>query len=156
MRRRTIGVAGTIGLAAGLAGCSVDNDRLSLGLPDAPVYTPPAIAPGPALEPATEPSVTGVGREHWAKSEFVVPNDGVMHWPHVTEVSPALDRGTARARGEYPTAITALEQEGDLGMIVLDVWAGPIVVAGDAILLIPRLVDPPPASPSKAYDRAGE
>lgn len=145
-----LGAAGTLALGA----CATpNNDRLSIGTSDDPVFIPPAIQPNAPLVQADEPSLRGVDRSHWGTRDFIVANDATEHYPHFTRLEPTFDGGTARARGESPTALTALEQEGDFGAIVGEAFAWPFYVVGDAVLLIPRAIEPAQKSPMTWYER---
>jgi hypothetical protein len=151
---RAILVGAMLGTALA-AGCAApDNDRLSLGTSADPVVVLPAIEQGPALTDATGPSITSLDRSAWAQADFVVPNDATEHYPHFTRLQPRYDKGTARARGAYPTAQTALEQEGSFGSIFAESIAWPGYVAGDTVMIIPRAVDPDQNSPMTHYERA--
>jgi hypothetical protein len=86
----------------------------------------------------------------------MVPNDATEHYPHFTRLQPRYDKGTARARGEFPTAETALEQEGSFGSIFAESIAWPGYVVGDVVMIIPRAVDPDQDSPMTHYVRAPE
>jgi len=65
----------------------------------------------------------------------------VGHWATATRAYPDWNRGTARSRGEYPTAETCVETQGDAGAQALEAIGFPILIAGDVILAIPRIAD---------------
>lgn len=99
--------------AAILTGCNRQNHSLQLGQ-DLQLETF-----RPAVEPAVANSSVPTGvlanastpvgtRESWAQSQMLVPSDGVYHRPlYKTEYSRV--KYTARNRGEFPTAETALD-----------------------------------------------
>ena len=103
---------------------------------------------------ADAPSLRGIDRSHWRAIDFIVPNDATVHHPHLATPGPRLDHATARARAEYPTPASALEQGGGTGMIVLEAVAAPLWAACDAVLAIPRALFPRRDSPMTAYARA--
>ena len=138
-------------------GCATpDNDRLTLGTTADPVVVFPAIEQGAPITDATGPSITSLDRSGWEPMAVVVPNDATEHYPHFTRLQPRYDKGTARARGQYPTALTALEQEGSFGSIFAESIAWPGYVAQDAVLIIPRAIVPDQDSPITHYERAPE
>ncbi len=92
-------------------------------------------------------------RSHWGSTDFIVATDAKEHYPHFTRLQRRLDKGTARARGASPTALTALEQDGDFGAILGETFVWPGYVVGDVILLIPRAIDPDQLSPMTHYQR---
>lgn len=154
-RRTLVACAPLLALVA--AGCATpDNDRLSLGTSADPVVVLPAIEPGTPIADATGPSITSLDRSGWERIDFLVPNDATEHYPHFTRLQPRFDRGTARARGEYPTVETALEQEGSFGAILGESLAWPGFVANDGVMIIPRAIVPDQDSPMTHYERASE
>lgn len=109
-------------LAAGVGGC-VDNanQRLLIGDDVTLASLPPevveptinedgmAVAPEPPADDA--PTATGLDRSNFEPVTYRVPIDGTRHEFHgFDELS--LTSETARQRGEYPTALTALETGG--------------------------------------------
>ena len=138
-----------------LAGCEANN-RLSIGAPgSSAAWTPPAVAPSAAIADTDGPSIPPTGdRSGWPVVEVLVPNDLVVHGPILTGPWPRLDDATARSRGAYPAAVTALETEGELGPQVAEAVVWPVWVLGDAVLAVPRLAtNASDESPIRRYDR---
>jgi|GEM_PF-2222135 len=103
--------AGLIALAGALAGCmSHHNDRASLG----DSVRLDAID-GQWTEPRPEgvadsPSLIGHTRENWPVVQFEAGVDGVSHRPTYATLRTG-PTATPRARGEFPTPISALDLE---------------------------------------------
>jgi hypothetical protein len=90
------------------AGCvSPDNDRITIGHELRTGSFQTAALPEPVAQVQT-PSVTGIDRSNWARTDFSIPVDGTVHHPTYAKRVIVADR-TARQRGQYPTASTALE-----------------------------------------------
>lgn len=140
--------------AVALGGCTREiNERLVLGM-DTPL---PAIEPREQELPMGVPSVTGLER-HWEPVVFVVPVNGVAHPPDYAPPTFMLDE-LPRQRGEYPTALSALDLgEPDAGDEVLQALRSHGQAVLDAALILPRLVIRPPNatdwSPERSYERA--
>jgi hypothetical protein len=152
-------------LAALLAGgcISPENDRLVIDqgvrleafdpvAPSAALNTTPS-AP---LE-LQQPSVLGVDRGNWAKSQLFVPVDATAHNPPYTKRWVLTDR-TARQRREYPTALSALETTGaSESEQQLEAPANWLAAFGDIVLLPIRVFWQAPWttrwSPDEAYAR---
>jgi hypothetical protein len=141
-----------------LAGCSAnENLRLNLGRDVSLSSLPPPVAepgldadgnPLPVHSPPDDaPSVTGLDRAAFAPVDFVLPLDGTRHEPHGTRRLLIGDE-TARRRGEFPTAVSALDDgtEASRGSRALEIALMPFWVTYDAAALIPRLVIAPFAS----------
>ncbi len=102
-----------ITLAAGgtLAGCmSHHNDRATLG-----ASARLEAIDGHWAEPrpdrvADGPSLTGLDRSNWSLVRFEAGVDGVSHRPTYATLH-AGPTGTARASGEFPTPVSALDLE---------------------------------------------
>lgn len=138
-----------------LTGCSAnENLRLNLGRDVSLSSLPPPVAepgldadgnplPFPALADDT-PSVQGLNRSGFAPVDFVLPIDGTRHEPHGTRRMLIGDE-TARRRGEFPTAVSALDDgtEASPGSRALEIALMPLWVTYDAAALIPRLVFTP-------------
>lgn len=122
--RRLAAGSGIVAMASSLAGCTgqlnATNDLL-----DAPPL--PALA-GPLSDEelaaarmqlaAGEPLVS-LDRRSWEPVEISVPRGQVEHQPvYWVELMP--DRSTARGRGDFPSAGTALEADGDRGAAALE------------------------------------
>jgi hypothetical protein len=79
-------------------------------------------------------------RSNWDTVTFLLPVDGTDH-TYLGRTDMPCTEATARQRGEYPTPLSALDLDGDTGdvqayeMVESHFWA-----AGDAILLVPRLI----------------
>lgn len=153
---------GSVGLVVGVAvvgsGCMRDgNSRLTLGYEGEGngIVLLQGVTEGPVLAEAVAPSVVGLDRSHWEDRVLLVPNDGVFTYPHLTRLEPLYDDSTARSRGEFPTALSALETDGDLGAQVWEAFAWPGWVLMDLVLAIPRATDGPVASPLEGYERRG-
>jgi hypothetical protein len=141
-------------LLAGCTGALNQSDDL-LGAPGADPSLPDLAGTMPGPLPADEgPSLThGHDRSHWTephgnmteKARIVVVERQVEVQPwYVSVVS--YDKGTARARGEAPTAITALEVHGDGGAQALEGVAAPFWAAFDLLASPVRMVILPPWS----------
>lgn len=156
-------------LPAALTACVAENDRLTLGhevnlsalSPDRPSILdnqpPPQFATSTKAFPDGERSITGIDRANWETKEFLVPVDGTGHRPTYA-VSVQLKNSTARQRGEYPTAYTALERDGGFtDEQLVEVVTSPLVVFGGALLIPFRLIAEPQClteySPAWNYDR---
>lgn len=110
-----IGAAATTVAAALLSGCTTGNESVSLGN-DRSGNTmrlsefhwqgeaPPAASSGP--------STPSLSRANWRPMYVTVPVDGLSQLPTYARMR-TWSKDSARARGQMPTAITALELEGD-------------------------------------------
>lgn len=142
------------------AGCAtVDNDRLTVADQPLPVTEDAEGRGAPPLKEATGPSVTGVDRSNWPEQEIVVWQDGVRHHPRFTTNQPRYANATARQRGAYPTAESALELGDDGGAQFWEGFAGPFYGGMDVLLFIPRAIayggpGSIVASPDDTYARA--
>lgn len=147
-----------------LPGCAMpENDRATIGQTMRPEALTPAVRPAPATTPigaapAGEPSVIGLDRSHWAATRVHVPVDGTAHGPTYAKRLHSADR-TARQRGEYPDAGSALElTDGSLWQQQGEALANHGFAALDTLLIIPRLIWSPPWrerwSPDVAYERS--
>ena len=99
--------AAVLVLIALAAGCAPVNEEV--GLLDAP--------PLPGLDPGADtvwvrhdatPSITSHDRSHWDRQAVLIPLKQVEHRPHYASDVHFME-DTARQRGAYPTATTALE-----------------------------------------------
>lgn len=127
--------------AALLVGCvSVDNDAVTLG----PTVVLPTFAEQgrdvPAM-PSDSPSNPTLGQRTWEPTYFLVEEKNVWHTPvYTTPVDGYLD-STARSRGDFPSEMTALQdRQRPHGKAVFHAMSAPFVAAGDAIMLLPRMV----------------
>ncbi len=131
-----------------IGGCAPNaaNDRMWLG--------DGVVVEGAALEPT--PGAPGLDREKWAKTTVVVPVDGTAHsptytgWWHLPE--------TARERGEYPTALTALETgDGYQATRRVEAAASPVIAAAETVGAPVGAILYPPVerrwSPNVGYER---
>ena len=162
----TMTLAGLLAAAALLAGCvTPENDRGTIGRsvrleaftaapaqPAGPDMSVPVGQPVPQ-----EPSIRGLDRGHWTSTRIFVPVDGTAHRPTYAKRVHLAD-ATARQRGEYPNAETALELTGDsLSDQQLEALANHGIAALDTLLLLPAMVWQAPWrvrwSPDVAYER---
>lgn len=74
----------------------------------------PRTRPEADANPETHASVLSLDRSNWASTRVVVPNDLVAHQPRYTN-DWAFDKSTARNRGEYPTAASAMDMPTERG-----------------------------------------
>jgi hypothetical protein len=107
-----IAIAAAAFCIALLAGCNRQNHSLQLGQEvELETFQPTREAAASSANPSgvLANANTPVGtRETWAQTEMLVPSDGVYHRPtYKTEYSRV--KYTARNRGEFPTAETALD-----------------------------------------------
>ena len=122
-----------------LSGCVVaDNDRHTIGR-SVPVE---AVTPGAAGRdgplPADGPSLAGLGREHWQRTEYLVPIDGTYHAPHYTFAHPTrLDED--RQRGITPSPASALNLGASNGGQAGELLAAPVVAAAELLAMVPRM-----------------
>jgi hypothetical protein len=136
--------AAVVMLAAALAasGCiSTANDRLVIDQnvaleafqPVAPSGSTPAITQ--TSVGLMQPSITGVDRGNWPKTDFLVPVDGTAHNTIYAKRWLFADK-TARQRGLYPTALSALEVTGGSeSQQQIEVPANWLSSAGDILLM---------------------
>jgi hypothetical protein len=148
-----------------LAGCvTPENDRSTVGrtvrleaLTAAPQPAGTDISVPVGAMIVQEPSLVGLDRANWQPSLIHVPVDGTAHRPVYAKRVHLANR-TARQRGEYPNAETALQLTGG------SIWqqqgeavANHGMAALDTLLLIPRVIWSPPWrirwSPDVAYER---
>lgn len=158
------------GLALGLGGCVAENNRLTVGHeveleaftsderrlePLVVTQLRPDVA-YPAF-PEGRRSLTSLDRSNWTEKTILVPVDGVGHRPHYA-VSLQLKNSTARQRGEFPTALSALELTGGYtDEQLVESFDQPLIILGSAVILPVRmLIDPQwnvRYSPKRSYDR---
>lgn len=143
-----------------LTGCVMPaNDRLAIGESlevEAIGPRPTPVAPTAASQVAT-PSLTGISRDHWAPLQYHVPVDGTVHTRIYAKRTFWADK-TARQRGEYPTALSALEMiNGSEDQQGLEALNNQFRAVTDLVLLIPRMAIWLPwvqkRSPDDAYTR---
>lgn len=122
-----------------LAACNHQNDRNELGN----VVSLPALSAESMpsdVRPDDASSLTSLDRSGWSKTVILVPVHGIAHGPTYT-TEHLSTKATARQRGEPPTALTALELEGDTCWTqVADAAEAPFVSMWDLLLLLPRAV----------------
>lgn len=114
-------------------------------------------AAGPVAAKDAAPSITGIDR-NWSETPVIVPNDLPAHQPRMTWSYLASD--TPRARGQYPTAQSALAlgSERHNNEQVKEALVAPFVAAGDVVLAIPRFIashriDRPTRTSAWPYER---
>lgn len=140
--------------AAAISGCAGPlNNELIVGDPLTPSrqFAPPTIMPGsntPArpesgddLEQPASPSIAGLDRSHWPETRVVVPNDPPMHQPRYTD-NWHFNRTNARARGDYPTARSALDSSTSAGadQQIKEAVAAPFVAGLDIAAMPVRMI----------------
>lgn len=122
-----------------LAACNHQNDRNEIGN----TVSLPALSAEPMpsdIRPDDPSSLTSLDRSGWSKTVVLVPVHGIAHGPTYTTRHRSTD-ATARQRGEPPTALTALELEGDTGWTqVADSAEAPFVCMWDTLLILPRAI----------------
>jgi hypothetical protein len=165
MIKRSIQYGITVAVGAALAGCvTPENDRITLGravqigafVPTtAPAGADMAAPVGTAM--VQEPSVIGLDRSNWEPTRFHQPVDGTAHRLQYSK-RLHVARRTARQRGEYPSAESALELSGGSTWQQQAEAAGShAIAAADLLLLLPRMVWTPPWrvrwSPDVGYER---
>lgn len=102
-----------------LPGCVDANNRLQVGAaPDQvkfealegaqPLAEEPAAGEAAFLRPDDPPSVVSLDRANWEPRSLDQPVDYTLHRPHYRAVTTYPNR-LPRERGEFPTAITALD-----------------------------------------------
>lgn len=142
-------------------GCVMpQNDRITLGqkLVSPSLQAAPLAQAEPPPAQVVMPSVTGIDRSDWARTEVFLPVDGTVHGPTYTHRWQLADK-TARQRGQYPTALTALElYNGSQGDQQLEALLNPLQSLGDIVLFPIKIVILEPfwrtrMSPDIAYDR---
>jgi hypothetical protein len=166
--RYTISIGLVVGTVALLAGCvTPQNDRITQGrtvrvetLVPSPLRPagPDIAVPVGSLLPQ-EPSVVALDRGNWETTVFRLPVDGTAHRLTYAKRLHVASR-TARQRGEYPNAETALQLSGG------SIWqqhaelANHAGAAVDLLLLLPRMVWAQPWrvrwSPDVAWERTWE
>lgn len=160
---------------AALAGCvSPANDRITdgrgpdLGGAKQEAFTARSGAAGaatPTAQPtdATAPeirgrSITSLDRSAWPTTTITLPVDGTAHRP-TYQRNVIIATRTARQRGEYPTAESALElTAGSSDAQTAEAALQHARAVGDLVLLPLRIVGQPPWatrwSPDQGYARA--
>ncbi|MCK6476626.1 MAG: hypothetical protein L6Q35_07320 [Phycisphaerales bacterium] len=168
--QRPVAAATAVGLAslaACLPACVDDNKRITLGHdvaleafsperqgilsenPPQPGPNDPAIVPGSTPVP--------IDRSAWSRQVFMVPVDGTGHRPTYAHAI-VLKNDTARQRGEFPNALSALELDaGFTDEQVTETLTTPLVIFGTALAVPIRLFTEPQwlvkYSPKGDYDR---
>ncbi len=131
-------------VAAPLAGCTQGNNTATIGddlrlpaLSDTPPRRETAIRDD-------APSVTSMARAHWGTTPFVVPVDGVAAKPTYTALRQRTD-ATARQRGDFPTALTALELDGETRAVRWrEAGVSPLWTMWDLVAMPYRMYQRPP------------
>lgn len=147
-------------------GCTNNaNQRLTIG-DDIPLASfPPQVVevqldeagePLPPAQPADDtPTALGLDRSNFEPLMYRVPIDGTRHEFHGRD-RLALTNETARQRGEFPTAVTALETGSNASTRrqTLEVLAQPIYAAGGVVTSLLVSSSGAMVSPSGLYERA--
>lgn len=139
-------------LAATLAGCSHNNDRVTLGgRTEAETVSLDSISGSVSMEAAAGASAPTLDRSGWEQVTIVSPPEHVDHCPHLTQLSPQYS--SDRRHGNHPTADSALTLDGN-HMAYAETpsavgWAG-----WDIILMLPRSVIDSLRQPAEHYERA--
>ena len=138
-------------LGSMLGGCVGPlNNELSVGDPLRPAqqFAPPSIvASGSEARAETgdvegaERSVTSLDRSGWAGVRVVVPNDVPMHQPRYTE-NWEFDRSSARARGDFPTTTSALDNvtSKSADLQIKEAVIAPFVAGADVAAMPVRMI----------------
>lgn len=150
--------AGLIAAAAcamSMGGCAGQlNSGMVVGDPLKPSqqYAPPSIV-APAGEARAESgsgevaerSVTSLDRSDWTGMRVNVPNDVPMHQPRYTE-NVEFDRSTARNRGDYPTATSALDTVSSKSedLQIKEAVFAPFIAGADVALMPARMIQARP------------
>jgi hypothetical protein len=121
-----------------LGGCIVDgnlrttlSDNVGLTVMDPGVQETYLDIPASPLD---------VHRSNWKPVTLLVPVDGTDH-TYLGRTDLPCTVATARQRGEFPTGESAIDLDGDTGDVqAYEAVEAPFWAAGDAILLVPRLV----------------
>lgn len=151
-----------------LAGCVSDNDRLTIGQEvKLEVFSTGSddaarVAHGGSLVPEENVWTVGrtpqsINRSGWERTEFLVPVDGTGHRPTYT-AWVMLKNSTARQRGDFPTATSALElTDGFTDEQFTESWTAPMVTFGSVFAIPVRLFVEPQwtvrRSPAMGYER---
>ncbi|MEM1166592.1 MAG: hypothetical protein AAGI30_09925 [Planctomycetota bacterium] len=144
-------------LAAVLAGCA-RNDRLTIGDLDQELTVRlPAVSEPAPLAPATGPSVTGLDRSGWQTTVIVVPVDEVSDIPTLRIPPVRFTDATARQRGEFPNAFSAVTPVSDQGDQVAEAAAefgvGGLEMVTMPLQLVPFIGGLADRPPSERYER---
>jgi hypothetical protein len=143
-----------------VGGCVMpSNDRMVIG----ESIRMEAISPQPAAtatkpsEQVIVPSLTGVSRANWERTEILLPVDGTAHHPIYARRTTWADKA-ARQRGMNPTATSALElYAGSEEQQEYEALNNQFRAITDVVLLLPRMLGWRPwqsrASPDEAYQR---
>ncbi|MBK9189800.1 MAG: hypothetical protein IPM33_12685 [Phycisphaerales bacterium] len=140
-----------------LLGCAPSNERATLG----EVVAMEALAMTPTRPEGTrddQGSLTGLSRANWGRQAFLVPVDGTAgNTTYATSFSMIDD--TARQRGQFPTAISALDtNDGFTAMQWAEAGASAPMAAWDFVLMGPRMFRSAPwhevRGPRDSYWRA--
>lgn len=144
-------------LLAAAAGCA-RNDRLSIGDLDQELTVRlHAVSERDPLSPATGPSVSGLDRSGWETTVVVVPVDEVSDFPTLRMPAARFTDATARQRGEFPNAFSAVtpvsdqhdqvaEAGAELGVGALEMFTMPLQLVPFAAGLADR-------EPYERYER---
>lgn len=116
--------------------------RLETFSADHYAWMPPASGTNP--DPASVDSTT-LSRDHWDAYPLQVPLSGAQHYPTYS-TAPEYTHATRRQRGEYPTAVSALDSssEDSRRRLVYEGFAAPLYACGDLLLLPIRAIGTPP------------
>lgn len=133
-------LSGTVLLALviGFAGCAaVQNDRLFLS--DAGALRSPDAPPAETQQEWPTKSIEGIERTNWSEKVVVVQADATLHPPRLAR-DHLLVTGSARQRGEFPTADTVYELREGTGLDQLrESLLLPLLTMADAVMILPRV-----------------
>lgn len=147
-------------------GCADNaNQRLTIGESIPLASFPPDVIemkldengePLPPQRPADDlPTVMGLDRSNFAPHVYAVPIDGTRHEAHGSD-RLALPRETARQRGEFPTALTALETGGNRSTRwqIAEAFAQPLYAATGIVTSVVVSSSGAKTSPTDLFERA--
>jgi hypothetical protein len=130
------------GFLVAASGCiSPQNDRITIGQSTRlEAFETPQPRTVTLAERVAAPSVTGIDRSGWQQTTLLVPVDGIYHHPTYGDRVRITDK-TARQRGLYPTAVSALElYNGSEGQQQAEAVLNQLVGVGNVIILPFRMV----------------
>lgn len=137
----TAACAGCVSTANDQANHS-DGSTITAAIPvsDSPTYTTP-----------DAPSVTGLSRQAWPQTVFNVPQREVENQQQYRSKPLSYTKSSAVQRQEFPTPETAGEDvtNGSRSDQALEALVSPFYAIGELIMMIPRAIIAPPATPAR-------